>query len=118
MLCETQFPPIAALRAAGVPMALASDHNPGTSPVLSLLTILNMGCTLFGLTVDEALAGVTRHAAQALGLQASHGQLHVGQIANFVLWPVSTSAELAYWLGATTSPRIVRQGSVVEHHHV
>jgi imidazolonepropionase len=109
-LRDTHMPPIAALRAAGVPMAVSTDHNPGTSPSLSLLLMLNMACTLFRLTVPEALAGVTRHAAQALGLQATHGQIAEGCLANFVLWPVGEVAELAYWLGQRPACSVVRQG--------
>ena len=109
-LRDTHMPPIAALRAAGVPMAVSTDHNPGTSPALSLLLMLNMACTLFRLTVPEALAGVTRHAAQALGLQATHGQIAAGCSANFVLWPLGDVAELAYWLGQRPACSVVRQG--------
>ena len=109
-LRDTHLPPIAALREAGVPMAVSTDHNPGTSPALSLLLMVNMACTLFRLTVPEALAGVTRHAAQALGLQATHGQVHVGGQANFVLWPVGDVSELAYWLGQRPACSVVRQG--------
>jgi imidazolonepropionase len=85
-LRDTHLPPIAALREAGVPMAVSTDHNPGTSPALSLLLMANMACTLFRLTVPEALDGITRHAARALGLQDTHGSLGVGRPANFVLW--------------------------------
>jgi imidazolonepropionase len=109
-LRDTHMPPIAALRAAGVPMAVSTDHNPGTSPVLSLVLMMNMACTLFRLTVPEALAGVTRHAAQALDLQATHGSITVGRPANFVLWPVGDVAELAYWLGQRPACSVVRQG--------
>lgn len=109
-LRDTHMPPIAALRAAGVPMAVSTDHNPGTSPVHSLLLMVNMACTLFRLTVPEALAGVTRHAAQALGLQVTHGQIGVGRPADFVLWPVSDVAELAYAVGQRPACRVVRQG--------
>jgi len=109
-LRDTHMPPIDALRAAGVPMAVSTDHNPGTSPALSLLLMINMACTLFRLTVPEALAGVTRHAAQALGLQATHGRIAVGCPANFVLWPLSDVAELAYWLGQRPACSVVRQG--------
>ena len=109
-LRDTQPPPIAALRAAGVPMAVSTDHNPGTSPALSLLLMVNMACTLFRLTVPEALAGVTRHAARALGLQESHGSIGVGRPADFVLWDVEEAAELAYWFGQRNAPRVVRQG--------
>lgn len=111
-LRDTQLPPIAALRAAHVPMAVSTDHNPGTSPTLSLLLMVNMACTLFRLTVPEALAGVTRHAAQALGLQATHGSIGVGRPANFVLWDLQDPAELAYWLGHRPACTVVRQGRV------
>jgi len=109
-LRDTHMPPIAGLRAAGVPMAVSTDHNPGTSPALSLLLMVNMACTLFRLTVTEALAGVTRHAAQALGLQTTHGRIAAGCPANFVLWPLGDVAELAYWLGQCPACRVVRQG--------
>ncbi|WP_051303104.1 imidazolonepropionase [Comamonas composti] len=112
-LRDTQVPPIADLRAAGVPMAVATDHNPGTSPALSLLLMTNMACTLFRLTVPEALAGITRHAARALGLEHEHGLLAAGRPANFVLWPVQHAAELAYWFGQKPDCTIVRQGRVV-----
>lgn len=111
-LRDTHLPPIAALREAGVPMAVSTDHNPGTSPALSLLLMMNLACTLFRLTVPEVLAGVTRHAAQALGLQQSHGSLATGRPANFVLWPLQDVAELPYWLGHKPSCTIVRQGRV------
>jgi len=111
-LRDTHLPPIAALRDAGVPMAVSTDHNPGTSPALSLLLMINQACTLFRLTVPEALAGVTRHAAQALGLQDSHGTLAVGRPANFVLWPLADVSELAYWLGQRPACRVVRQGRI------
>jgi imidazolonepropionase len=112
-LRDTHLPPIAALREAGVPMAVSTDHNPGTSPALSLLLMANMACTLFRLTVPEALAGITRHAARALGLQASHGALGVGRPAEFVLWKVGDASELAYWFGAPPPRSIVRQGRLV-----
>ena len=111
-LRDTHMPPIATLRAAGVPMAVSTDHNPGTSPALSLLLMLNQACTLFRLTVPEALAGVTRNAAQALGLQDTHGTLGVGRPANFVLWPLDEVAELAYWLGQRPACTVVRQGRI------
>ena len=111
-LRDTQLPPIAALRAAGVPMAVSTDHNPGTSPALSLLLMANMACTLFRLTVPEALAGITVHAARALGLQDTHGVIAVGLPANFVLWNVQEAAELAYWFGGKPVRVVVRQGLV------
>ena len=111
-LRDTQLPPIEALRAAGVPMAVATDHNPGTSPCLSLLLMLNMACTLFRLTLPEAIAGVTTHAARALGLSATHGAIAVGMPANFVLWNVDEAAELAYWFGQRPVRTVVRQGRI------
>lgn len=111
-LRDTHLPPIESLRAAGVPMAVSTDHNPGTSPALSLLLMVNMACTLFRLTVPEALAGITRHAARALGLQATHGLIGVGRPANFVLWPLGDVAELAYWVGQRPACRVVRQGRI------
>ena len=112
-LRDTHLPPIAQLREAGVPMAVSTDHNPGTSPALSLLLMANMACTLFRLTVPEALAGITTHAARALGLQDSHGLIASGRPANMVLWPVREAAELAYWFGHKPACTIVRQGRVV-----
>lgn len=111
-LRDTHLPPIDALRAAGVPMAVSTDHNPGTSPALSLLLMVNMACTLFRLTVPEALDGVTVHAARALGLQATHGAIAPGMPANFVLWNVREAAELAYWFGQRPVRTVVRQGRI------
>lgn len=111
-LRDTHLPPIAALRAAGVPMAVSTDHNPGTSPALSLLLMANMACTLFRLTVPEALAGITLNAARALGIADTHGALHLGQPANFVLWSLQEPAELAYWFGRRPVHAIVRQGRI------
>ena len=113
-LRDTHLPPIAALREAGVPMAVSTDHNPGTSPALSLLLMANMACTLFRLTVPEALAGITTHAARALGLQDTHGLIASGRPANFVLWPFADAAELAYWFGHKPARTIVRQGRIVK----
>ena len=111
-LRDTHLPPIQALRDAGVPMAVSTDHNPGTSPALSLLLMANMACTLFRLTVPEALAGITTHAARALGLQSTHGLIAAGRPANFVLWPFADAAELAYWFGHKPARTIVRQGRI------
>ncbi|CAN5723607.1 imidazolonepropionase [soil metagenome] len=96
---ETQLPPIAALRAAGVPIALATDCNPGTSPLTSLLLVLNMGATLFRLTVDECIAGVTRNAARALGLGAEIGSLEAGKSCDLAIWDIERPAELVYRMG-------------------
>lgn len=97
-LRETKLPPITALREKGVPMAIATDCNPGTSPLLSLRMAASMACTLFRLTPREALRGVTLHAARALGLD-DRGTLAVGQRADLVAWHVRVPAELCYWIG-------------------
>jgi imidazolonepropionase len=112
-LRETSMPPIEALRRHGVPIALATDHNPGSSPVTSPLLILNMACTLFRLTPTEALAGMTRNAARALGLQATHGTLERGKAADFALWDVASPAELAYAIGANPCVARVRGGRIL-----
>jgi imidazolonepropionase len=109
-LRETKLPPIASLRRHGAPIALATDHNPGSSPVSSPLAILNMACTLFRLTPEEALAGMTCHAARALGIQASHGTLEAGKAADLALWEIGSPAELAYALGANPCVGRVRAG--------
>ncbi len=98
-LRETRVPPVALLRTHGVPIAVSTDCNPGSSPCTSLLLMLNMACTLFRLTPEEALAGVTRHAAQALGL-CDRGVIAPGQRADFVLWNLDHPAQLSYALGA------------------
>ncbi len=108
-LRETRQPPVAALRAAGVPMAVATDLNPGTSPLRSLRLAVNMACTLFALTPEEALRGVTVHAARALGL-ADRGRLAPGLRADFVLWDAATPAELAYWMGGTLAAAVYSLG--------
>lgn len=97
---ETLPPPIAKLRAAGVPMALATDCNPGTSPLTSLLLAMNLGATLFRLTVDECLAGVTREAARALGMQGEVGTLEAGKLCDLAIWNIERPAELVYRIGA------------------
>ncbi|MGY4491928.1 imidazolonepropionase [Pseudomonas sp. TE3610] len=112
-LRETQLPPMDALRKHGVAIAIASDLNPGTSPALSVRLMLNMACTLFRMTPEEALAGATVHAAKALGLGASHGSLEVGKVADFVAWDIERPADLAYWLGGELNKRVVRHGAEV-----
>jgi len=112
-LRETRAPPVAALRARGVPMAVATDCNPGTSPATSLLLMLNMACTLFRLTPGEALAGVTRHAARALGIN-DRGTLAAGQRADIVLWDIASPAELCYRIGGNPGRGIVRAGRLSE----
>ena len=112
-LGETRTPPVDMFRDHGVPMALATDANPGSSPILSLLTILNMGCTLYGLTPEEALAGVTRNAALALGLGAHLGTVEVGKRADLVIWDVAHPRELVYWIGANPCRTVIRGGAVL-----
>ena len=112
-LGETRRPPVALFREHGVPMALATDCNPGSSPISSLLLILNMGCTLFRLTPEEALAGITRNAARALGQQARLGTLAPGKAADFVLWDIDDPAALSYRIGLNPAHQIVRTGRPV-----
>jgi imidazolonepropionase len=111
-LRETKVPPIAELRARGVPMALATDCNPGTSPATSLLLMLNMACTLFRMNPEEALAGVTVHAARALGLD-DRGTLGVGKRADIAAWDVALPAELSYRIGGNPCAGVVRAGRVL-----
>ncbi len=112
VLRETRVPPADLLRRLGVPIALATDCNPGSSPICSLLLILNMGCTLFRLTPEQALAGVTRNAALALGL-ADRGVLAAGQRADAVLWRIAHPAELAYAIGLCPRAVTIRAGVVL-----
>lgn len=112
-LCETKLPPITVLRKHNVLMAIATDCNPGTSPVTSLLLMLNMACTLFRLTPQEALLGVTRHAAMALGIEKSCGTLTVGKVADMAVWDVKHPSELAYYVGGELLVSLVKGGSVV-----
>ncbi|AMS14742.1 imidazolonepropionase [Pseudomonas chlororaphis] len=113
-LRETQLPPMEALRKHGVKIAVASDLNPGTSPALSLRLMLNMACTCFRMTPEEALAGVTLHAATALGMEQTHGSLEAGKVADFVAWQIDRPADLAYWLGGDLEKRVVRHGVEVD----
>jgi imidazolonepropionase len=112
-LRETKRPPVELFRRHNVPMAIATDCNPGTAPVLSPLLTMNMACTLFGFTVEEALEAYTRHAARALGKADLHGTLEAGRHADFALWDVDSLAELVYWLGASPCRAVVRRGQVV-----
>jgi imidazolonepropionase len=109
-LRDTRLPPIDMFRRHRVPIAIATDCNPGSSPAVSLLLMLNMACTLFRLTPEEALAGVTRNAARALGL-GDRGTLEAGKVADFVAWDISHPAELSYWIGANPARRVVRGGT-------
>ncbi len=111
MLRQTIPPPVALLRRAGVPMAVATDCNPGSSPCSSLLLALNMSCVQFGLTPEESLSGATRNAARALGLHAELGTLEVGKRADFALWRIERPAELCYNLGANPCAGVVYRGA-------
>ena len=109
-LRETRVPPIEALRRHGVAMAVATDCNPGSAPMTSLLLALNMACTLFRLTPAEALAGATRIAARALGIAREAGTLEAGKIADFVLWDIERPADLAYGIGVNHCHAVVKRG--------
>jgi imidazolonepropionase len=113
-LRDTHVPPVAALRAQGVPMALASDHNPGSSPGLSLLLMLNMACTLFRMTPLEAARGVMVNAAHALGMK-DRGQLAAGMRADFCVWNLEHPNELAYWFGHNPCLRVICAGQERTH---
>jgi imidazolonepropionase len=108
-LRERQKPPVELFRRHGVPIALATDCNPGSSPIVSILAILNMACALFGLTPEEALAGVTRQAARALGLD-DRGTLAMGKRADLALWRIHRPAELSYWFGFAPLELVLRDG--------
>jgi imidazolonepropionase len=108
-LREKQMPPLDLFRGHGVPIAISTDSNPGTSPVTSLLLMLNMACTLFRMTPEQALAGVTRNAARALGL-ADRGTLEPGKQADFVVWDIAEPAELCYRFGFNPAAEMVKSG--------
>ncbi|MFQ5759706.1 MAG: imidazolonepropionase [Acidiferrobacterales bacterium] len=112
-LRESKRPPIDLLRKHQVPMAVATDSNPGSSPVCSLLLMLNMACTLFALTPEEALMGVTHNAARALGMADTIGTLELGKKADFVVWDINHPAELAYRFGFNPCYQVVRDGLTV-----
>jgi len=109
-LRDTNAPPVSALRALGVPMAVSTDCNPGTSPMTSVLLAMNMACTLWRLTPQEALAGCTVHAARALGLHDQVGTLAVGKRADFALWRIDRPGELAYAIGLNPCQGVVNAG--------
>ncbi len=112
-LRETQLPPIAALRERGVPIALATDHNPGSSPTLSPLLMMNMACTLFRMTPEEAWRGFTVNAARALGLPDSYGQLRAGSRADFAIWDADHPRDLVYKFGHHPLKTLVSAGQIV-----
>lgn len=115
-LRETQLPPIELLRKYNVPMAIASDANPGSSPLNSLQLMLNMACTLFRLTPNEALAGVTCFGAKALGVSNEKGQLKVGMDADIAMWDITQPAELCYQFGVNPLSRLFKSGKSVSNH--
>ncbi|MHA1543762.1 MAG: imidazolonepropionase [Alphaproteobacteria bacterium] len=112
-LNETQKPPVDLFRKHKVDMAIATDCNPGTSPTTSLLLMMNMACTLFGLTPEEALKGVTRNATKALGLENHIGTLEVGKTADIALWDASSEAALSYWIGSNLLDALILDGKPV-----
>jgi len=112
-LRETQLPPMDLLRKHGVSMAIATDANPGSSPICSIQLMLNMACTLFRLTPAEALAGVTCHGAKALGLASSKGQLAVGYDADIACWDINQPAELCYQYGVNPLTHLMQAGKIV-----
>ncbi len=114
VLRDEAVPPVDALRAAGVPMAVATDCNPGTSPLVSLPLALHLACTRFGLTVAEALAGATTHAARALGLAGEVGVIAPGARADLVVWDAEHPAQIVYWVGRDPVAAVVKRGRFVE----
>jgi imidazolonepropionase len=110
-LRETTRPPVELLRRHNVPMAVATDCNPGTSPVLSPTLMMSMACTLFGLTPEEAVAGMTREAARALGLDDEIGTISAGKAADLCVWRIERPAELAYWIGLPGPERRIFAGA-------
>lgn len=109
-LQEKTLPPVERLRAAGVPMAVATDMNPGTSPVADLALMPHMACTLFGLTPEEALAGITLNAARALGIEDDRGSIEEGKAADLCLYPVSHPRDLVYWIGGVKPMTVIKDG--------
>lgn len=112
-LRETQLPPIELLRRYNIPMVVASDYNPGSSPICSSLLMLNMSCILFKLTPEEALKGMTINAAMALGIDKRVGSLEIGKVADFCLWDIETPAQLAYTYGVKSCQQVIKAGRVI-----
>ena len=113
MLRETQVPPVELMRQYGVPMAVATDCNPGTSPVASMTATMNLACVQFRLTPEEALAGATRNAAKALGLSEQFGTIEAGKQADLAVWNIQRPAELSYWLGAPLLHARYKNGNII-----
>jgi len=116
-LREKKLPPVAEMRRLGIPIAIATDCNPGTSPLVSMPLALNMACTLFGLSAEEALAGATRNAARALGIAERAGTLAPGRPADYVIWDVADPEEMLYEIGANRVSAIVKRGTTTEEAH-
>ena len=112
MLKETRKPPVEDLVRLGIPMALATDLNPGTSPVHDMATVMNMGCILFGLTCEQALAGATINGAKALSLDRRKGSLETGKDADFVVWDIDAPADLSYQVGISPVNKVVIAGKI------
>jgi imidazolonepropionase len=112
-LAEKQLPPLQSLRAHGVPLAIASDCNPGSAPGASLLLAMNMARRLFGMTSEEVLLGVTRHAARALGVAGIRGCIAPGRAADFAVWSIESPDELGYWIGFNPCSMVVKNGEIV-----
>ena len=113
-LRETHLPPMDLFRKHGVDIAIASDFNPGSSPIPSLLLMLNMACILFQMTPEEALSGATRNAAKALGHGSDRGTLEPGKRADLAIWSIKQPAELSYWGGYNPLHSVVRDGKLVD----
>lgn len=113
-LRETKLPPISLLRELGIPIAIATDLNPGSSPLVSATLAINMGCTLFGLTPAEALAGMTRHGATAIGVSHETGMLREGLAADIAVWDVQQPAAIACWIGLPGPERLILAGEAVQ----
>jgi len=111
-LGEEQVPPVDALRLHGVPIAIATDLNPGSSPINSPLTAMNMACVLFGLSPEEALCGMTRSAAKVLGMSGDRGVLRAGSCADLVVWDIDHPSELSYWIGGNPCDAVVQAGTL------
>jgi imidazolonepropionase len=109
-LKDDRPPPVSAFRSAGVSMAVATDLNPGSSPLNSLLTAMNLACVLFGLTPEESLRGVTENGARALGLWKDLGSLEEGKMTDLAIWEVGHPRELSYWVGKNPCVGVVKDG--------
>ena len=109
----TQKPPVELLREYDIPIAIATDCNPGSSPTTSLLSMMNLGCRLFGLTIDEVWLGVTRQAAKALGCLSEKGTLEIGKQADLVLWDIQDLQQVPYQLGCNPKKKIFKNGELV-----